>query len=87
MTRNSDLRGYDLRYWWRNELDMDISAGLVREREDSGLLPRQRRERSVSVVWKRRRFNLSINLVSADEAQGAFERRRTSVLLQARRDL
>lgn len=87
VARNSDLRGYDLRYWWRNELDMDISAGLVREREDTGLLPRQRRERSVSVVWKRRRFSLSVNLVSADEAQGAFERRRTSVLLQARRDL
>jgi hypothetical protein len=87
VTRNSDLRGYDLRYWWRNELDMDISAGLVREHEDAGLLPRRRRERTVSLAWKRRRFSLSANLVSADEAQGTFQRRRTSVLLQVRRDL
>jgi hypothetical protein len=87
IVRSSDLRGYDLRYWWRTPLGIDLSAGFSGEHDPAGFLPRHRRERSFSLLWQRRRFSLSANIVSVDEAQGTFERRRTSVMVQARRDL
>jgi hypothetical protein len=84
---DSDLLSRDLRYWWRNSLGMDITAGFTAETDRATLLPRQRREASAGATWQKRKLSISANLVRTYEAQARIERRRTSVQLQLRRDL
>lgn len=86
LLQNSDLRGSELRYWARHRLGMDFTMTLGRERDDAGLLPRQRKDGALGVSWQERRFSLAANWVRTWESQGGIERRRMMLQVLLRRD-
>jgi hypothetical protein len=85
--QNSNLRGSELRYWSRQWFGMDINAVLSLERDDAGLLPRQRRDASIGMRWQQRRLTLSGSFQRTHEAQAGIERHRTVLQFQAVREL
>jgi hypothetical protein len=86
-TQNSDLHGYELRFWSRQWFGIDFTATLNAERDDAGLLPRQRRDGLIGATWQQRKFSLSANLVHTRESQGGIDRNRTTFQIMARREL
>lgn len=84
--QDSDLRGYELRYWSRHWFGIDLTASLGAEREAAGLMPRQRNDGSIGLQWQERKFSLSSSLVQVRETQAGVERRRTSFQFLAKRD-
>ena len=84
--QNSDVRGYDLRYWSRHWFGIDLSAALSAERDDAGLIPRHRSDGSIGVQWQERRFTLSSSLIRTREIQAGVERNRTTFQFLAKRD-
>jgi len=85
--QNSDLRSVELRYWTRQWFGIDLTAALNAERDDAGLLPRQRRDASVGARWQERKFSLSANFLRTLESQGGIDRGRTVFQILARREL
>ena len=85
-TQNSDLHGYELRYWARPWFGMNLTAALGSERDDAGLIPRRRVDGSLGLQWQVRKFSLTSSLVRTRESQGDAERNRTIFQFLARRD-
>lgn len=85
--QNSDLRSVELRYWSRQWFGIDLTAALNAERDDAGLLPRQRRDASIGARWQERKFSLSGNFMHTVESQGGVDRSRTAFQILARREL
>lgn len=85
--QNSDLRSVELRYWTRQWFGIDLTAALNAERDDAGLLPRQRRDGSIGARWQERKFSLSANFLRTVESQGGVDRSRTVFQILARREL
>lgn len=84
--QNSDLRGYELRFWSRHWFGIDLTAALSAERDDAGLIPRHRNDGSIGVQWQERKFTLSSSLVRTREIQAGVERNRTIFQFLAKRD-
>ena len=85
-TQDSDLHGYELRFWSRQWYGLDLTGSLSAERDDAGLVPRRRVDGSVSLQWQKRRFSLSASLLSTRESQAGIERRRTILQFLAKRE-
>jgi hypothetical protein len=84
--QNSDVRGYELRYWSRHWFGIDLTAALSAERDDAGLIPRHRSDGTIGVQWQERKFTLSSSLIRTREIQGGVERNRTTFQFLAKRD-
>jgi hypothetical protein len=85
--QNSNLRGSEARYWTRQWFGVDFNAALAVERDDAGMLPRQRRDLSAGARWQQRKLTLSATFQHTRESQGGLDRGRTALQFQARRDL
>lgn len=85
-TQNVDLKGYDLRYWYRPWFGMDVSATANYERDDGGILPRRRVDGAINAQWRERKLSVTLSLVSTREVQGDLDRTRTLLQLLLRRD-
>ena len=85
--QNSDLRSYELRFWSRQWFGIDLTAALNAERDDAGLLPRQRHDAMIGATWQQRKFSLSGNLTRTHESQGGIDRDRTTFQILVRREL
>ncbi len=85
--QNSDLRGYELRYWSPRWFGLDLTAALAGERDDAGLIPRHRMDRSIGLQWQMRKFTVNSSYVRTNETQGDSQRNRFSFQFLARRDL
>ncbi|HEX8986982.1 MAG TPA: hypothetical protein VF816_03400 [Rhodocyclaceae bacterium] len=85
--QNSNLRAGELRYWSRQRFGIDVNAALAAERDDAGVLPRQRRDFSLGARWQQRRLTVSATLQRTWESQGGIDRNRTAVQFLARREL
>jgi hypothetical protein len=83
---NSDVRGFELRYWSRQWFGIDLTAVLSAERDDAGLVPRHRSDGSIGVQWQERKFTLSSSLMRTRETQAGVERNRTTFQFLAKRD-
>ncbi len=84
--QNSDVRGYELRYWSRQWFGIDLTAVLSAERDDAGLVPRHRSDGSIGVQWQERKFTLTSGLIRTRETQAGIERNRTTFQFLAKRD-
>lgn len=84
--QNSDLHGYELRYWAHFGVGTDLNAAISEDRDVGNAIPRRRRERSLGLQWRERKFTFNLSLVNTDEVQGTFERKRTIFQMLARRD-
>lgn len=84
--QNSDVRGYELRYWSRHWFGMDPTAALSAERDDAGFIPRHRSDGTIGVQWQERKFTLSSSLIRTREIQAGVERNRTTFQFLAKRD-
>ncbi|MCX7165845.1 MAG: hypothetical protein NTV11_06175 [Rhodocyclales bacterium] len=84
--QNSDVRGYELRFWSRHWFGIDLTAALSAERDDAGLIPRQRSDGSIGLQWQERKFTLSSSLIRTREIQAGVERNRTTFQFLAKRD-
>lgn len=84
--QNVNLHGYDLRYWVRFWLGVDLSATASYENDTGGVVPRRRMITSVKAQWFYRKLNLSFDLGRTLETQGEFRRSRALVQILARRD-
>jgi hypothetical protein len=84
--QNSDLRGYELRFWARQWFGSNMTAALSGERDDGGLIPRHRVDGSIGLQWQERKFTLTSSLVRTREFQAAVERERTTFQFLAKRD-
>jgi hypothetical protein len=85
-TQNSDVRGYELRYWSRQRFGIDLTAALSAERDDAGTVPRQRNDGSIGLQWQERKFTLTSSLIRTREVQAGVERNRTTFQFLAKRD-
>ena len=84
--QNSDVRGYELRFWSRHWFGIDLTAALSAERDDAGLIPRHRNDGSIGMQWQERKFTLSSSLIRTREIQAGVERNRTTFQFLAKRD-
>ncbi len=84
--QNTDLDGYELRFWSRHWFGIDLTATLGGEQDRSGLLPRRRSDASFGAQWQERKFHLTASLVRSRETQGEFARDRTTFQFLARRE-
>jgi hypothetical protein len=84
--QNVSLQGYDLRYWSRTRLGIDLSANLSHEVDMGGVVERRRMITSARAQWIYRKLNLSFDLGRTQETQGEFKRSRALVQVTARRD-
>ena len=84
--QNSDLRGYELRFWARQWFGMNLTAALSGERDDGSIIPRRRVDGSVGLQWQERKFTLNSSLVRTRESQSGVERDRTTFQFLAKRD-
>jgi hypothetical protein len=84
--QNVNLQGYDLRYWARFWLGVDVSATASYENDTGGLLQRRRMINTVKAQWIYRKMNLSFDLGRTIETQGEFRRSRALMQVTARRD-
>ena len=84
--QNSDVRGYELRYWSRQWFGIDLTAALGAERDAAGLIPRHRNDGSIGLQWQERKFTLSSSLIRTRETQAGVERNRTTFQFLAKRD-
>ena len=84
--QNVDLKGYDLRYWARFWLGVDLSANATYENDTGGVLQRRRMITSIKAQWQYRKLKLNFDLGRTLETQGDFKRSRALVQLIARRD-
>ncbi|MCX7148468.1 MAG: hypothetical protein NTY05_03500 [Rhodocyclales bacterium] len=84
--QNSDLHAYELRFWSRRWFGIDLTAALSGERDDAGLIPRQRNDGSIGVQWQERKFTLTSSLMRTRETQAGVERNRTTFQFLAKRD-
>lgn len=84
--QNSNLTGYELRFWARQWFGISLTAALNGERENGGLIPRQRVDGSIGLQWQERKFTLSSSLVVTHESQSGVERDRTTFQFLAKRD-
>jgi hypothetical protein len=85
-TQNSDLHGYELRFWARQWFGMNLTAALSGERDDGSIIPRRRVDGSLGLQWQERKFTLSSSLVRTRESQSGVERDRTTFQFLAKRD-
>lgn len=85
--QNSDLFGYELRFWARQWFGIDLTAALSGERDAGGFSPRRRVDGSIGLQWQERKFTLTSSLVRTHESQGEIERDRTSFQFLAKRAL
>jgi hypothetical protein len=85
-TQNVNLKGYDLRYWTRLRMGIDLSANLSYENDTGGVVQRQRTITTAKAQWIYRKLNLSFDLGRTVETQGEFKRSRALVQFTARRD-
>jgi hypothetical protein len=86
-TQNIDLSGYDIRYWSRHPLGIELSADAGFERDTGALIPRTRLAGALRAQWRVRKFNVTAELSRTRETQGDFERKRTLGQVLLRRDL
>jgi len=84
--QNVNLRGYELRYWARLRLGLDLSASLSAETDSGGLVERRRMVASAKAQWNYRKLKLSFDLGRTAETQGDLRRVRSLVQMQARRE-
>jgi hypothetical protein len=84
--QNVRLQGYDLRYWARFWLGVDLSATASSENDTGGVTPRRRLATAVKAQWHYRKLSLSFDLARTLETQGDFRRSRALVQFLARRD-
>ncbi len=82
-----NLRGYDLRYFSRHPLGIDLTADAGYERDTGGVVPRSRTFGSLRAQWRYRKATLQAEFLHVRESQGGFERTRTAAQLLFRRDL
>lgn len=85
--QNVNLRGYDVRYFSRHPLGIDLSADAGYERDTGGVVSRSRAFGSLKAQWRYRKATLSAEFLHVKESQGGFERARTVAQLLFRRDL
>lgn len=85
--QNVNLRGYDVRYFSRHPLGIDLSADAGYERDTGGVVPRSRAFGSLKAQWRYRKATMSAEFLHVKESQGGFERARTVAQLLFRRDL
>ena len=83
--QNSDLRGYELRYWSRHWFGIDLTATLSGQRDDAGLVPLHRIDGSIGLQWQERKFTLTSSLLHTRESQAGAELRRTTFQFLAKR--
>ena len=84
--QNVKLQGYDLRYWARLRLGVDLSANLSHEIDTGAQVERRRTIASAKAQWHYRKFNLTFDFGRTVETQGEFRRSRALVQIMARRD-
>lgn len=84
--QNSDLRGYELRYWSRHWFGVDLTAALSGQRDDAGLIPLHRVDGSIGLQWKERKLTLTSSLVHTRENQAGVELKRTTFQFLAKRE-
>jgi len=84
--QNVNLQGYDLRYWARFWLGVDLSANVSYENDIGGLMSRRRTITSVKAQWLYRKMSLSFDLGRTLEMQGDFRRARALAQVLLRRD-
>ena len=84
--QNVNLQGYDLRYWARLRLGIDLSANVSYENDTGGVLERRRMITAAKAQWRHRKMNLSFDLGRTLETQGEFKRSRALLQFMARRD-
>jgi hypothetical protein len=84
--QNVNLTGYDLSYWSRHWLGIDVTAQASYEQDTGGSVARQRTTGSAKANWRYRKLTLSFEMSGTREAQGGVERARALVQAQARRD-
>jgi hypothetical protein len=85
-TQNVKLQGYDLRYWARFRLGVELSANVSHESDTGAVVERRRTITSAKAQWRYRKFNLSFDLGRTLETQGEYKRSRALVQIMARRD-
>lgn len=85
--QNVNLRGYDLRYFARHPVGIDLSADAGYERDSGGSTPRSRAFGSLKAQWRYRKATVSAEFLHVKESQGGFERSRTVAQMLFRRDL
>lgn len=84
--QNVNLQGYDLRYWARFRLGVDLSANYSHETDTGGATPRRRSITSAKAQWRYRKLNVSFDLGRTLETQGEATRSRALVQIMARRE-
>jgi hypothetical protein len=84
--QNVNLQGYDLRYWSRLRLGIDLSANVSYETDSGGVSSRRRMITSARAQWIYRKLNLSFDFGRTLETQGDFKRSRALLQMTARRD-
>ena len=84
--QNSNLRGYELRYWSRQWFGTDLTAALSGQRDDAGLIPLHRVDGSIGVQWQERKFTLTSSLLRTRENQAGVELNRTTFQFLAKRN-
>ena len=83
--QNSNLRGYELRYWSRHWFGIDLTAALSGQRDDAGLIPLRRVDGSIGLQWQERKFTLTSSLLRTRETQAGVELNRTTFQFLAKR--
>jgi len=84
--QNSNLRGYELRYWSRHWFSMNLTAALGAQRDDVGLIPMHRVDGAIGVQWQERKFSLTSSLVRSRETQAGADLNRTTFQFLATRN-
>jgi hypothetical protein len=85
-TQNVNLTGYDLRYWGRFWLGVEVSATVSHESDTGGVTPRRRNITSAKAQWRYRKLNVTFDLGRTLETQGESTRSRALAQIMVRRD-